>query len=120
MATQQTILILYKTYSLKDQQLFEQQLTPAKVVFASCVLEANQVVQKHPVSHAIVPFNSPIMEVCELGKLVGQWHNSTIDVQTNPITLHVEGHQHVSSEGHTQHEVRHTVAFIRKILDSFD
>ena len=112
------VLILFKTYSLEVQQLFENKLAPAKVVFASSVLEAQQIVQNHPVSHAIVPFNSPIMGVSELGRLVEQWHNSTIDVRTNPISLHVEGHQHVSSEGHTQHEVRHTVAFIKKVLDS--
>ena len=114
-----TVLILFNTYSLKVQQLFENKLAPAKVVFASSVLEAQQIVQKHSVSHAIVPFNSPMMVVSELGKLVVHWHNSTIDARTNPISLHVEGHQHVSSEGHIQHEVRHTVAFIRKVLDFF-
>jgi hypothetical protein len=119
MGTQQTILILFNTYSLKVQQLFENKLAPARVVFASSVSEARQIVQKHSVSHAIVPFNSSMVLVSELGELVVQWHNSTIDERTNPISLHLEGHQHVSSEGHIRHEVRHTVAFVRKVLDSF-
>ena len=118
MGTQQTILVLFNTYSLKVQQLFENELAPARVVFASSVLEAQQIVKDHPVSHAFVPFNSPMMEVSELGELVVQWHNSSIDASTNPISLHIEGHQHVSSEGHIQHEGRHTVAFVRKVLDS--
>ena len=118
MGTQQTILILFNTYSLKDQQLFENKLAPARVVFASSVSESRQIVQKHSVSHAIVPFNSPMVLVSELGELVVQWHNSTIDARTNPISIHIEGHQHVSSKGHIRHEVRHTVAFVRKVLDS--
>jgi len=119
MEAQQTILILFNTYSLKVQQLIENELAPAQVLFSSSVSEARQIVQKHSVSHAIVPFNSPMELVSELGKLVMQWHNSTIDASTNPISIHIEGHQHVSSkEGHIRHEVRHTVAFVRKVLDS--
>ena len=114
-----TVLILFNTYSLKVQQLFENKLAPARVVFASSVSEARQIVQKHSVSHAIVPFNSPMVLVSELGELVVQWHYSTIDERTNPISLHLEGHQYVSSEGHIPHEVRHTMAFVRKVLDSF-
>lgn len=111
------ILILFKTYSEEQQTMLSEGLAPARVFFPSTNAEAQDLARSHSISHAFVPFNSPVESVEGLGRLVASWHNSDVDADTNPISLHVEGHQHVSGDGHVQHEILDTMKFIRKVLN---
>jgi hypothetical protein len=111
------ILILFKTYSEEQQTMLSEGLAPARVFFPSTNSEALDLARSHSISHAVVPFNSPVESVEALGRLVTSWHNASIDANTNPISFHVEGHQHVSGDDHVRHEILDTMKFIRKVLN---